>query len=79
MTRNTGPGTALPTAEETIRLAERAVQRIDVHGLRGVTLASVAEIEAMALVIALTDAPARLRAVLAAHEPTNEESPDVHV
>ncbi|MFN3973435.1 MAG: hypothetical protein ACK4L4_19125 [Gemmobacter sp.] len=73
------PRVELATAEETIRLAERAVQRIDVNGLRGVTMASVAEIEAMAMVIALTDAPARLRAMLAAHETTKKESPDVHV
>lgn len=64
-----------PAIEATIGLADRAVARIDRQGLRGVTLCSVAEIEAMALVIALSGATHLLAAAMAA--PTPEETRDV--
>lgn len=45
-----------PCADDPDRNAERAsagVGKVDLHGLRGVTLVSAAEIEAMALVLAV--------------------------
>jgi hypothetical protein len=59
-------------AAEMLALADRAVARIDRDGLRGVTRCTVEEIEAMALVLALTHATDRLRATGATGPDVNE-------
>ncbi len=63
--RHWGPKSdAPPEAETVIARAEAAVARIDTWGKRGLTDVSIHEIEAMAMVIAASDAIATLRARL---------------
>ena len=65
--------------DEMLDLAESAVARIDLWGIRGVTGVSTEQIAAMACVIVLTDAVGQLRARLAApvNETTKKEASDV--
>lgn len=67
-----GPG-------EMLDLAESAVKRIDLWGVRGITGISTEQIAAMACVIAVTDGVGLLRARMAATvtETTKKETPDV--
>ena len=64
---------------EMLDLAESAVARIDLWGIRGITGISTEQIAAMACVIALSDGVGLLRARMAATvtETTKKETPDV--
>lgn len=63
--RHWGPKPDLPPdAATAVARADSAVKRIDTWGKRGLTDVSIQEIEAMAMVIAATDAIEILRARL---------------